>query len=172
MSKKRFLDTDGIRQLLGEGAPPEGKTRTVFDSEDSRFAARVSPKGMVTFCMVYSFGGQVKRFTIGRWAESDGRGFISADTARATAKTLNQKIDAGIDIASAEVFSPHVRRKSKREKEPPPWIRLSKEDLEASSQMFAVEFAEKLYPKLLRCYSTEEHLAAIREAFIETVEAA
>ena len=54
----------------------------------------------------------------------------------------------------------------------PPWIKLAREDLESTSAFFAIEFASRLYPRLVGTVSYDAQLAAIRQAFVETVEAA
>jgi transposase len=54
----------------------------------------------------------------------------------------------------------------------PPWTKAARKDLEATSAMFAVEFAERLYPRLFHANTTADQMAAIRQAFVETVEAA
>ena len=54
----------------------------------------------------------------------------------------------------------------------PPWIKAAREDLESTSAFFAIEFASRLYPRLVGSVSYDDQLAAIRQAFIETVEAA
>ena len=53
----------------------------------------------------------------------------------------------------------------------PPWLSEVRKDLEGSSAMFATEFANALYPKLIHCFSIEDQIAAFRQAFIEVVEA-
>lgn len=53
---------------------------------------------------------------------------------------------------------------------PPPWAVIARQDLEASSAMFAVEFADKLIPLLIGLRSTDDLYAAARQAFIETME--
>lgn len=57
------------------------------------------------------------------------------------------------------------------EMKPPPWVPLAASELEATSAMFATEFAGRLYPRLVGAVSYEDQLAVIRQAFIETVEA-
>lgn len=52
----------------------------------------------------------------------------------------------------------------------PPWIRIARKDLEATSAMFAIEFANRFYPLLIRANTMDDQLAAIRQAFVETVE--
>ena len=70
--KRRFLDESTLRELTrAANLPAIGKTRTVFDSELSSFAVRITPKGVVAFCMVYSFAGQVKR-----WHDRDKSGWF------------------------------------------------------------------------------------------------
>lgn len=54
---------------------------------------------------------------------------------------------------------------------PPPWVKVAREDLDATSAMFAVEFVERLVPALFSLRSTDDLYAAARRAFIETVEA-
>jgi hypothetical protein len=54
----------------------------------------------------------------------------------------------------------------------PPWVKAAREDLEATSAMFAVEFAERLWPRMFQANTAEDQMAAFRAAFVETVEAA
>lgn len=51
----------------------------------------------------------------------------------------------------------------------PEWVTLARKDEEAASAMFALVFAEKLWPKMFRANTAEEQLAAFRQAFIETI---
>ncbi len=107
-AKRRLLDESTLRELTrAANLPAIGKTRTVFDSELSSFAVRISPKGVVAFCMVYSFAGQVKRYTIGQWRTPElakrtaGRG-VTMSQARKEATVLRARIEGGEDIAAAK----------------------------------------------------------------------
>lgn len=105
--KRRKLDQAGLTALLAEPLPPKGKTRVVFDTEIPSFAVRISPEGNATFVMVYSFGGRIRKFTIGRFRQGDmakqvGDRGLSAALARRQALVLRARIEQGEDIAAAK----------------------------------------------------------------------
>lgn len=103
--KRRRLDQAGVLTLLSEQLPAKGQTRTVFDSEIPSFAVRLSPEGVATFLMAYSFGGKTRKFTIGRFRTADmakratERGLTATD-ARRKAVVLRSRIEQGEDIAA------------------------------------------------------------------------
>lgn len=93
-----------------------------------------------------------KRRDLGLGGLSD----LSADEARVIAKQKR---------------SEPLKAPAKPEKTAAPWVRLARTDLEATSAVFALEFANRLYPKLIKANTMEQQLAAFRAAFVETVEA-
>src|SRR3546814_16340745 len=92
---------------------PERGQRIVFDTEVTGFAVRFSPKATVNenkggraFVLDYRFGGQQRRFTIGRYPA------WSVEAARIRAKELRRAIDRGEDPMEERVRlrpDPHVR---------------------------------------------------------------
>lgn len=64
----------------------------------------------------------------------------------------------------------HAKLFDLKGRQTPPWVKAAQQDLEATSAMFAINFAEKLWPRMFHALTSDAQIAAFRAAFIETVE--
>lgn len=125
-----------------------------YDSLVKGFGVRITKNGTAAYILNHYENGVEKRTTIGRVEELD------VYLARKEASEILER--------NAVAEKPLRRTKEGSS----PWLSVARSDLEYTSEIYAMEYAERLYPKLIHCKTMQEQLAAMRQAFIEVVEAA
>ena len=112
------MDEATLRELTSEAnRPAKGTTKTVFDLAIQSFAVRISPEGRATFCMVYSFGGRIRRYTIDQWrtpemARRVGARGMTLAVAREEATALRVRIAGSNRIPPEDIAGKRTSEKA------------------------------------------------------------